>query len=57
MAKVSKPTLSVETKRLRASLVQARRLEHLAQVQLDAWGGESAVIKKKPDAVEGEGEV
>lgn len=40
----------------RALLVQARRLEHLAQVQLDSWGGESAVIKKKPDAVEGEDE-
>ncbi len=41
----------------RALLVQAQRLEHLAKVQLDAWGGEAAVAKKKPDAEEDEDEI
>lgn len=41
----------------RALLVQAQRLEHLAKLQMDAWGGESAVAKKTPDAEEDDDEI
>lgn len=40
----------------RALLVQAKRLQFLADKQLAAWGGASAVLPKKPDAIEGEDE-
>jgi GIY-YIG catalytic domain len=36
----------------RALLVQAQRLEHLAQKQLNDWGGSAAVTKKTPEASE-----
>lgn len=40
---------------LRHTLVtQARRLEHLANKQFQAWGGEKAVPKKSTEEVEGE---
>jgi hypothetical protein len=42
---------------LRQTLVtQARRLEHLAHLQFQAWGGKTEVPKKSTDEVEGDDE-